>query len=156
LIVTIGVCYFIELFVLHQTRPSFLELGRSILSPTLAQAGMAYVAIGIIGATVMPHNLYLHSALVQSRKLQGDDDSVRRAIWFNTLDSTVALSLAFLVNASIMVLAALTFYGKTGVQIEGGQFVEFSSESDWIRIAYLTLAPLLGTVFASILFAVAL
>ncbi len=156
LILTIGVCYFIELFVLHQTRPNFLELGSAILHPSLAQEGMAYVAIGIIGATVMPHNLYLHSALVQSRKLQADDDSVRRAIWFNTLDSTVALSLAFLVNAAILVLAALTFYGKTGVEVPGGQFIEFSSDSDWIRIAYLTLAPLLGTVFASILFAVAL
>src|SRR5436190_23426466 len=112
LILTIGVCYFIELFVLHQTQPDFLELGKAIFSPTLAKPGMAYVAIGIIGATVMPHNLYLHSALVQSRKLQADDDSVKRAIWFNTLDSTVALSLAFLVNAAIMVLAALTFYGK--------------------------------------------
>src|SRR6059036_783946 len=76
LILTIGVCYFIELFVLHQTRPNFLELGQAILSPSLAQAGMAYVAIGIIGATVMPHNLYLHSALVQSRKLQADDLSI--------------------------------------------------------------------------------
>src|SRR5207249_8529030 len=67
LILTIGVCYFIELFVLHETQPNFLELGKSILSPSLAKPGMAYVAIGIIGATVMPHNLYLHSALVQSR-----------------------------------------------------------------------------------------
>jgi manganese transport protein len=156
LILTIGVCYFIELFVLHQTRPNFLELGSAILHPSLSQAGMAYVAIGIIGATVMPHNLYLHSALVQSRKLQADDVSIRRAIWFNTLDSTVALSLAFLVNAAILVLAGLTFYGKTGVELPGGQFVEFSEDSDWIRIAYLTLAPLLGTAAASILFAVAL
>src|SRR5690349_10548644 len=88
LILTIGLCYFIEIFVLHQTRPSFIELGQAILHPTLAKAGMVYVAIGIIGATVMPHNLYLHSALVQSRKFQGDDESIRRAIWFNTLDST--------------------------------------------------------------------
>lgn len=156
LILTIGVCYFIELFVLHQTRPDFLELGQAILTPSLSKKGMAFVAIGIIGATVMPHNLYLHSALVQSRKLQADDVSVRRAIWFNNLDSTVALSIAFLVNASILVLAALTFYGKTGVELADGQFVEFSEDSDWIRIAYLTLAPLLGTVLASILFAVAL
>jgi len=156
LIVTIGVCYFIELFVLHQTRPNFLELGQAILSPSLAQAGMAYVAIGIIGATVMPHNLYLHSALVQSRKLQADDDSVKRAIWFNTLDSTVALSIAFLVNASILVLAALTFYGKSQVQLDNGEVIPLDSDSDWIRIAYLTLAPLLGTALASVLFAVAL
>src|SRR5262245_19425464 len=156
LILTIGVCYFIELFVLHQTRPDFLELGKAILSPSLSRPGMAFVAIGIIGATVMPHNLYLHSALVQSRKLQADDDSVRRAIWFNNLDSTVALSIAFLVNASILVLAALTFYGKTGVELPSGEFIEFSEDSDWIRIAYLTLAPLLGTALASILFAVGL
>src|SRR2546421_6970132 len=132
LILTIGVCYFVELFVLHETQPNFLELGRAILSPTLAKPGMAYVAIGIIGATVMPHNLYLHSALVQSRKLQADDVSVRRAIWFNTLDSTVALSIAFLVNASILVLAALTFYGKSGATLANGEWKEFSSDSDWI------------------------
>jgi manganese transport protein len=156
LVLTIGACYFIEIFVLHQTQPNFAELGRAIFSPSLAQTGMVYVAIGIIGATVMPHNLYLHSALVQSRKFQADDESIRRAIWFNTLDSTIALSLAFLVNAAIMVLAALTFYGKTGVTLPDGQFIPFSGDSDWIRIAYLTLAPLLGTVLASILFAVAL
>ena len=66
LIATIGVCYFIEIFVLPQTRPSFLEMGRVLVSPRFGQAGMLYVAIGIIGATVMQHNLCLHSALVQS------------------------------------------------------------------------------------------
>jgi manganese transport protein len=70
---TIGVCYFIEIFVLPQTQPSFLEMGRRWSRPNFRQAGMIYVAIGIIGATVMPHNLYLHSALVQSRKLQKDE-----------------------------------------------------------------------------------
>src|SRR5438132_802454 len=128
LILTIGVCYFIELFVLHQTRPNFIELGRAILSPSLAQVGMVYVAIGIIGATVMPHNLYLHSALVQSRQFQGDDESIRRAIWFNTLDSTVALSLAFLVNAAILVLAGLTFYGKSGASLDNGQWIPFNKD----------------------------
>src|ERR1700752_2261603 len=72
LITTIGVCYFIEIFILPQTRPSFLEMGRVLVSPGFGQAGMLYVAIGIIGSTVMPHNLYLHSALVQSRELQKD------------------------------------------------------------------------------------
>src|SRR5205085_3472180 len=114
----------------------FIELGQAILHPSLAQTGMVYVAIGIIGATVMPHNLYLHSALVQSRKFQGDDVSIRRAIWFNTLDSTIALSLAFLVNAAIMVLAALTFYGRSSVQLGDGQTIQFTEDSDWIRIAY--------------------
>ncbi len=73
---------------------------------------MIYIAIGIIGATVMPHNLYLHSALVQSRQLQKDDQSIRRAIQFNTIDSTVALTVAFFVNAAILVLAATVFFGK--------------------------------------------
>jgi len=118
---------------------------------------MAYVAIGIIGATVMPHNLYLHSALVQSRKLPLDDEEhVRTAIRFNTIDSTLALSIAFLVNASILVLAAVTFYGRDALTLSSGETVSFGKDSDWIRVAYLTLAPLLSTAAASILFAVAL
>src|SRR6201993_2619228 len=86
LIVTMAVCYFIEIFVLPQTQPSFLEMGRALVSPSFRQYAMVYVAIGIIGATVMPHNLYLHSALVQSRKLQKDEQSIRSAIRFNTID----------------------------------------------------------------------
>ena len=156
LVATIGVCYFLELFVLPQTRPSFLEMGRALVTPHFRQAGMLYVAIGIIGATVMPHNLYLHSALVQSRKLQQDEPSIRRAIQFNTLDSAVALTIAFFVNAAILVLAAMVFFGKHSVPVAGGQVVVFSPDSDWIRVAYLTLAPLLGTALASTLFAVAL
>jgi manganese transport protein len=156
LVVTIGVCYFIEIFVLPQTRPSFLEMGGALLTPGFRELGMIYVAIGIIGATVMPHNLYLHSALVQSRKLQKDEPSMRRAILFNTIDSTVALMIAFFVNAAILVLAAMVFYGKTSVTVSSGELVTFSPDSDWIRIAYLTLAPLLGTTVASTLFAVAL
>jgi manganese transport protein len=113
-------------------------------------------AIGIIGATVMPHNLYLHSALVQSRKFQKDEASIRSAIRFNAIDSIAALTVAFFVNAAIMVLAAIVFYGKTSVTVAGGQIVKFSPESDWIRIAYLTLAPLLGTFTASALFVIAL
>jgi len=156
LVATIAVCYFIEIFVIPETQPSFLELGHSFLVPSLRQTGMIYVAIGIIGATVMPHNLYLHSALVQSRRLQKDDSSIRRALQFNTIDSTVALTVAFFVNAAIMVLAAIVFFGKTGVAVPGGKFIAFSPESDWIRVAYLTLAPLLGTAVASTMFAVAL
>jgi manganese transport protein len=156
LIATIGVCYFIELFVLPQTKPSFVEMGRALVSPHLREAGMLYVAVGIIGATVMPHNLYLHSALVQSRKLQQDAPSMRRAIQFNTIDSIFALSIAFFVNAAILVLAASVFFGKESVVVAGGQMIHFQAESDWIRVAYLTLAPLLGTVLASTLFAVAL
>ena len=156
LITTIGVCYFIEIFVLPQTRPDFAEMGRAIVSVNFRQAGMLYVAVGIIGATVMPHNLYLHSALVQSRKLQQDDASIRRAIKFNTIDSVVALTIAFFVNAAILVLAATVFFGKESVVVPGGQIVHFGGDSDWIRVAYLTLAPLLGTAAASTLFAVAL
>jgi len=156
LVATIGVCYFIEIFILPPVQPNFLEMGRSLLMPSLRQAGMIYIAIGIIGATVMPHNLYLHSALVQSRRLQKDQDSIRRAVTFNALDSTVALTVAFFVNAAIMVLAALVFHGRTSVTVAGGHVVNFSPDSDWIRIAYLTLAPLLGTSLASGLFVVAL
>jgi len=156
LIVTIGLCYLIEIFVLPQTRPDFLEMGKALATPGFRQAGMIYVAIGIIGATVMPHNLYLHSALVQSRKLQKDEASIRSAIRFNTIDSTTALSVAFLVNAAILVLAATVFFGKTSVAVANGEIVTFSPESDWIRIAYLTLAPLVGTSAASTLFIVAL
>src|SRR5208283_941797 len=72
LVATIAGCYFIEIFILPQTQPSFLEMGRALISPHFRQAGMLYVGIGIVGATVMPHNLYLHSALVQSRKFQKD------------------------------------------------------------------------------------
>ncbi|HZQ17619.1 MAG TPA: Nramp family divalent metal transporter [Terriglobales bacterium] len=156
LIATIAVCYFIEIFVLPETRPNFLEMGRALISPNFHQAGMIYIAIGMIGATVMPHNLYLHSALVQSRKLQKDEHSIRSAIRFNVIDSTTALSVAFLVNAAILVLAALVFYGKTSVVAAGGHIITFSPNSDWIRIAYLTLAPLMGTAFASTLFVIAL
>jgi len=156
LIATIAVCYFIEIFILPQTQPSFLEMGRSLAFPHFGQMGMLYVAVGIIGATVMPHNLYLHSALVQSRKLQQDEPSVRRALRFNTIDSIVALTVAFFVNAAILVLAAMVFYGKASVTVPGGEVVRFNADSDWIRVAYLTLAPLLGTAVASTLFAVAL
>jgi manganese transport protein len=87
--------------------------------------------------------------------LQRDEESIRTAIRFNTIDSTVALIIAFFVNAAILVLAALVFYGKTGATA-GGQTYTFDANTDWIRVAYLTLAPLLGTVAASFLFAIAL
>ncbi len=154
LVATIAVCYFLEIFVLPQTQPSFREMARGLV-PHFGRPGMLYVAVGMIGATVMPHNLYLHSALVQSRRFQRDDSSVRRALEFNTIDSTVALTVAFFVNAAILVLAATVFFGKHSVMTPNG-LVEFRADSDWIRVAYLTLAPLLGTSIASTLFAVAL
>lgn len=156
LVGTIGVCYFIELFILPETQPGFLEMGRALFDPNFRETGMIYVAIGIIGATVMPHNLYLHSALVQSRRLQKDESSVRRAIRFNTIDSVVALSIAFFVNAAILVLAATVFFGKESVVVAGGEVIMFGEGADWIRVAYLTLAPLLGVGLASTLFAIAL
>ncbi|HEV2352530.1 MAG TPA: Nramp family divalent metal transporter [Terriglobia bacterium] len=156
LVATIGVCYFIEIFVLPQTRPSFVEMSAALVRPGFAESGMMVLAIGIIGATVMPHNLYLHSALVQSRVMQKDEPSLRSGILFNTIDATAALTIAFFVNAAILVLAALVFYGKLSVLVPGGQVVTFSPASDWIRVAYLTLAPLLGTSLAGTLFAIAL
>jgi manganese transport protein len=155
LISTIAICYFIEIFILPQTRPSFGEMGHAFLRPGFRNAGMVYVAIGIIGATVMPHNLYLHSALVQSRRFQSDDRSIRQAVRFNTVDSVVALTIAFFINAAILVLAAMLFYGKHSLTV-GAQTHVFDDNTDWIRVAYLTLAPLVGVAIASPLFAIAL
>ncbi|HET6413472.1 MAG TPA: Nramp family divalent metal transporter [Anaeromyxobacter sp.] len=155
LVATIATCYFIEIFVLPPTAPDLGEVVRSLASPGFRSSGAVYLAIGIVGATVMPHNLYLHSALVQSRRFQRDEDSIRTAIRLNTLDSALALTVAFFVNAAILVLAATVFHGKESVQV-GSQVIPFSPEADWIRVAYLTLAPLLGTAVASVLFAVAL
>jgi manganese transport protein len=149
-------------------------MGRALLSPGFRQEGMMIVAIGIIGATVMPHNLYLHSALVHSRQIQGDETTIRRAIKFNTIDTVVALSIAFFVNAAILVMAAVTLHPHTkeiepegpvvtaaaddkDIQILDAEGRElYKGNPDWIRVAYLTLAPLLGTALASTLFAVAL
>ncbi len=160
LIATIAVCYFIEIFVLPQTRPSFPEMARWLVAPDLPtffhSTDLVYLAIGIIGATVMPHNLYLHSALVQTRQLKKDDASVRRAVRYNTIDTTVALTVAFFVNAAILVLAAVVFYGHDRVTLLSGQVIRFTADSDWIQVAYVTLAPLVGKVAASLLFAVAL
>ncbi len=152
LVLTIGACYFIEIFVLPQTRPDFGEMGHALLTPGFREKDMIYVAIGIIGATVMPHNLYLHSALVQTRAFQSDENSIRKAIQLNTVDSVLALSIAFMVNASIMVLAAITFFGRPDLTFPDGRPIG----DDWIQGAYITLSPLLGTAAASILFAVAL
>jgi manganese transport protein len=168
LVLTIAACFFIELFVLPPTRPDFAEMGRALIRPSLGQEGMIVAAIGIIGATVMPHNLYLHSALVQSRRHEHDaarapafEGGPARAIRFNTIDTVVALAAAFLVNAAILVLAAVVFHGHEAVTLSDGRVVKFvaepnGSDPDWIQVAYLTLAPLLGMAAASTLFAVAL
>jgi manganese transport protein len=145
LVVTIGVCFAVELFVLPATAPNFTEMGHDLIRPQFDEK-MLWLVIAIIGATVMPHNLYLHSALVQSRRSGRDEGSIRRALRFNTLDSVVALSVAFLINAAILVLAAQVFRGRSAVE----------EEADLFKEAYHTLSPLLGTAAASILFAVAL
>src|SRR5579864_1298125 len=156
LVATIGGCYFVEIFILPPVRPDFAEMGHALISPTLRENGMVFLAIAIIGATVMPHNLYLHSALVHSRQLQGDESLQQRAIKFNTVDTIIALSIAFLVNAAILVLAAMVFHGKDHVALANGDIVPFNKDTDWVPVAYRTLTPLMGVATASILFAVAL
>ena len=114
------------------------------LIPSLPSEEALYIAIGIIGATVMPHNLYLHSSLVQTRKFDRSKAGIKQALKYNFIDSTIALNLAFFVNAAILILAAATFY-KNGL---------FKVAE--IQDAHQLLAPMLGTQWAPILFAVAL
>ena len=122
------------------------EMGKVLygLIPSMPNETALYIAIGIIGATVMPHNLYLHSSLVQTRKFDRSTAGIKQALKYNFIDSTIALNLAFFVNAAILILAAATFY-KNGLF----QVAE-------IQDAHQLLAPLLGTQWAPILFAVAL
>src|SRR6185369_5624938 len=161
LVATIGGCYFTELFVFGRVIPELPAIGGSLLTPGFPPAppgaeSSLFIAIGIIGATVMPHNLYLHSAIVQTRAFQRDDLSIRRAIKFNAIDSVVALSLAFFVNASILILAAMTFYGKPDLTFPGPDGTATAIGTDWIQGAYHTLSGLLNATAASVLFAVAL
>jgi manganese transport protein len=143
LIATIGICFAVELFM---ASPPVADVLRGLLPTTqvVTNPMMLYIAIGILGATVMPHNLYLHSSIVQTRKVLPDAESKREAIRFATLDSTLALLFAFFINGAILVLAAATFH-NTGHQ-------EVADIGD----AYRLLTPLLGTTLASTLFAVAL
>ncbi len=140
LIAIVGISFFIEIFL---AKPDLGEIGRGLV-PSLPGTTALYVAIGIIGATVMPHNLYLHSALVQTRKIKREDGYIRQALRLNLWDSTIALNLAFLVNAAILILAGAVFF-KSG-----------RTEVASISQAHQLLSPLLGTRLASILFAVAL
>ncbi len=140
LISIIGISFVIELFF---SKPDMAELIKGVI-PSLPGYTALYIAIGIIGATVMPHNLYLHSSLVQTRKFEKSTDSKRKIIRFNFIDTTIALNLALFVNAAILILAASTFY-RTG-----------HHEVEDIIDAHKMLAPLLGTILAPILFAVAL
>jgi manganese transport protein len=143
LILTIGLCFAYELFV---SKPSFPSILTGLIpSPTIIQNPSAlYIAIGILGATVMPHNLYLHSSIVQTRAFEHTEDGKRKAIRFATIDSTGALMMAFFINAAILVLSAATFHGTA-----------YESVAD-IGDAYKLLSPMLGVGLASTLFAVAL
>jgi len=143
LIAIIGVCFVIEIAL---SAPPVAAIFKGFI-PTAELATnpeLLYIAIGIIGATVMPHNLYLHSAIVQTRAFERTETGRRRAIRSATIDSTVALMLALFVNAAILIVAAAVFHanGETNVQE--------------IDQAYRLLSPLLGVGFASVLFATAL
>ena len=124
-------------------QPNLAEVAVGFI-PSIQNEEALYIAIGIIGATVMPHNLYLHSALVQTRKIKRDEKSIKRVLKFNFIDSAIALNLAFFVNAFILILAATVFFksGRTDV-------AEISQ-------AHELLAPMLGTNLAPTLFAIAL
>ena len=143
LIATIGLCYLAEIL---WVKPDFLGIARGFLPPPelLTNRDMLYITISILGATVMPHNLYLHSSLVQTRAIDRTREGLKTAIRFNLLDSFLALNFAFLINAAILIMAAATFY-RHGMN----QVAE-------IQDAYHTLSPLLGIPFASFLFAIAL
>jgi len=140
LVAVIAGCFLIEIFL---ARPDFGEIAKGF-APSIPNNTALYIAIGIIGATVMPHNLYLHSALVQTRKVARDEKSLRSAIKFNTIDSAIALNMAFFVNAAILILAGAVFYTAGHVEVAA------------LKDAHQLLAPLLGSTWASHLFAIAL
>lgn len=138
LVATIGGCFIVELFL---SKPEMGMVAQG-LAPTLPE-GALFVAIGIIGATVMPHNLYLHSSLVQTRAIEPTSEGKRVAAKYNFIDSVIALNAAFFVNAAILVLAAATFH-KNGIVVTE------------LQQAHQLISPLLGTTLAGTLFAVAL
>jgi len=142
LMLTIGGCFFAEILF---SRPDMVAVAGGFL-PTfeiVRRPEMLYIAIGIIGATVMPHNLYLHSSVVQTRKYERTAGGKAEAIKFATIDSTVALMFALFINGAILVVSAATFYGR------GQEVAE-------IQDAYKLLSPTLGVPIASTLFALAL
>jgi manganese transport protein len=143
LILTIGTCFAIELIL---SKPSIVGVALGFVPGprVILNQEMLYVSIGILGATVMPHNLYLHSSIVQTRKFEQTPLGKREAIKFATIDSTVALMFALFINGAILVLAASAFHWS------GHQNVAE------IQDAYKLLSPLLGVSFASVLFAIAL
>ena len=156
LIVIIGICFCINILLAHPTLHDILEgfipslpdakelyAAKGIHNKIPSETAL-YIAIGIIGATVMPHNLYLHSALVQTRKIKKTPEGIRQALKWSFVDSAIALNIAFLINAAILILAATVFF-KTGRTDVGD-----------ISRAHELLSPLLGSSVASTLFAIAL
>lgn len=140
LVGTIGLAMLVEIFL---AEPNWGGIASGFL-PSIPDSSALYIAIGILGATVMPHNLYLHSALVQTRRVKRDPQSMWEAIRWNTIDSAVALNLAFFINAAILIMAAAVFY-RHGLH----QVAE-------IQDAYRLLEPLLGTTIAPLAFGIAL
>ena len=142
LIATIGFCFLFEILLAH---PSVAAVAKGFV-PTrdiVANRDMLYIAIGILGATVMPHNLYLHSSIVQTRRYQETSDGKREAVRFAFIDSTIALTFAFFINAAILIIAAATFHTSGHAEVAE------------IGEAYKLLTPLLGAG-ASAAFAIAL
>ena len=143
LIVAIGASFAIELYL---SSPSLGGIASGFI-PTpeiLRNSDMLYIAIGILGATVMPHNLYLHSSIVQTRRYSDSEESKREAIRFASLDSTIALMSALFINSAILIMAAAAFHGTGHEDVAD------------ITDAFQLLSPLLGTQAAGLLFAVAL
>jgi len=143
LIGTIGVCFGLEIIF---SRPDMFGIlgGFAPSLRIVRDPGMLYIAIGILGATVMPHNLYLHSAIVQTRAFERTSEGKREAIRFSVIDSTIALTFALLVNAAILIVSAATFF-RNG----------YNTVAE-IQDAYKLLSPLLGVTGASTVFALAL
>src|SRR5205823_4455261 len=142
LIATVGLCFLFEIILARPDIPAVMR-GFVPTSRLVTDGEMLYIAIGILGATVMPHNLYLHSSLVQTRRYEETADGKREAVRFAFIDSTIALSFAFFINAAILIIAAATFH-TTG-----------HSEVAEIQDAHKLLTPLLGAG-ASTMFALAL
>jgi len=140
LVAIVGISFLAELIM---AKPQLNEVVTGFI-PTIPDNTALYIAIGIIGATVMPHNLYLHSALVQTRKIKRDDKGIRQALKLNFVDSAVALNLAFFVNAAILILAASVFF-KAG-----------HTDIAEIQDAHKLMEQLLGSKWAPMLFAIAL
>ncbi|NBV11397.1 MAG: iron/manganese transporter [Chitinophagia bacterium] len=140
LVATIGGSFLVEMII---AKPDLVSAAKGLV-PSSLSPGALYIAVGMIGATVMPHNLYLHSALVQTRKIERTSAGIKKSLLYNFIDSAVALNAAFFVNAAILILAATAFY-QTGNQSVAK-----------IEDAHALLAPLLGSKLAPILFAVAL